>query len=197
MQVAGEILSAGLVRGRVEFCEFVGSADDGAVVHSRGGDAVDKIGDRGYAVHEYPEPGQGLRGLHDAVEGQRQRKHESGEVSGCFGVGESGDKHLRKGTGEDEELGGVEEDEALALGGLVGAEDGEVIGGEDENAEEELPGEFDDDVGGEEGGPGVGFGGAFAGFVEGALEEKARHDLLDKGGEDGGKHEDGEDDYRG
>jgi len=104
---------------------------------------------------------------------------------------------LRKGASEDEELGGVEPDEGLALGGLVDAEDGGIVGGEDKGAKEELPWEFDEDVGGEEGGPGVGFGGAFTNFVEGALEDETGHDLLDEGGEDGGEHEDGEDDCGG
>ncbi len=84
---------------------------------------------------------------------------------------------MREGGGEDKELDAEEEHEALAFGGLVGAEDGEVPRGPGEDSQEDLVGYLDGDVGYEEGDPGVGFRGAFAHFVEGALGYEAGHDL--------------------
>lgn len=88
--------------------------------------AINKIGQRTDSIHEYPEPGQRRRRLEDAVENQSQTEHESGDVAGCFGVRESGDEHVREGRCEDEELGAIEEDEALAVGGLDSVDGVEV-----------------------------------------------------------------------
>ena len=129
-QKIGEVRPAGLAERRIETAEFVGGAGDGAAVHPRGRHAVDEVGQRADAVHEDPEPGQRLRGLHDAIEGEDEREHEGGDVAGGCGIGEGGNEHLRKGAGEDEELHAEEEDEALALGGLD-AVDAVVVGGVD------------------------------------------------------------------
>jgi hypothetical protein len=42
--------------------------------------------------------------LEDAVEDEREREHERGNVACCYGVGEARDEHVRKGASEDEEL---------------------------------------------------------------------------------------------
>lgn len=79
---------------------------------------------------------------------------------------------------EDLKLDRVQQEQTLAFGGLVGAEDGEVETRPDDDRDEDLVGDLDEDVGEEEGFPGVGFGGPFAHFVQGALEDEAGHDLL-------------------
>lgn len=84
---------------------------------------------------------------------------------------------MGEGGGEYEELNGEQEHETLAFRRLVGAEDGEIPGCPDKNAEHDLVGDFDGDVGNEERNPGVGFGWSFMNFVERSLGDETRHDL--------------------
>lgn len=81
-----------------------------------------------------------------------------------------------EGAGVDEELDAEDEDLAL-LEGRLDAFDGVVVGCEDQDAEDDVVGDFDDDLSSHECDPGVGFGRAFADFVEVALSDEEWHDL--------------------
>lgn len=118
---------------------------------------------------------------------------EGGNSTGCFCVRQCCDEHMSEGAGEDERLDAEEKDKTLSVTALVSSVDGVVIAGEDEDAQEDLPWNFDKDIGYDESRPAVYFGRAFADFVQRALGDEYRHDLLDHCGIDGGQHEDTED----
>ena len=85
---------------------------------------------------------------------------------------------MREAGGEDVELDDEEEDQALALGFLGGAEDSEVEAGPGAYTEDDLPGEFGEDLGQDEDFPGIGSRGPFANFVEGSLGDEFGHDSV-------------------
>ena len=67
-KITREVLPACLASRGSKAREFVGGADDGLSVHPGCCDTIDEIGQGGYAVHKDPEAGEGLWGLHDALE---------------------------------------------------------------------------------------------------------------------------------
>ena len=73
---------------------------------------------------------------------------------------------MRKGGRKDEELYAEKKYEALGLGALVGAEDGEVPTSPNDDGNHDLVRYLDNHVCEEEGDPGVCFRWTFADFVE-------------------------------
>jgi len=114
-QEGRQVLLTGLAGGRAENRELGLRADDGSVVDLRRHHGCDPVGERRDAVHEDPEAGEGLGGLHDTVEGQREGEDERHDCRGGLCVGHGRDAHDGKGAGVDEKLDAEEQDQDLVL----------------------------------------------------------------------------------
>lgn len=192
LEVVGQVLAAGLVGRWVEDGHLDVAAYHIPPVEHCCGSAANPVGEWGHAVHEDPEAGEGVGGLHDTVEGQREGEEEGDDGTGGFGIRKSGNDHIREGACVDEELDEEKEDETLASGGLH-AHNGIVVASVNEHTHEDLVRNFDEDSGKHERLPAVRLAGSFADFIQSALSQEERDNLLDEGREDGTDHEEGED----
>ena len=128
------------------------------------------------AVHEDPESGEGVWGLHDTVEGKRHGEEEDDDGTGGFGVGEGGDGHVAECTGINEKLDTEKEDSSLGLG--VGDADNCVeVTGEDDHTGDDHVGKFDDDLGDHEGLPRVSLAGTLSDLIQRSLGNEVGHNL--------------------
>lgn len=86
--------------------------------------------------------------MEDTVESKDQREHQGGDCACGFGVREGGDDHIRVSRGENEQLDAEQQDKSLALGRLDTSSgiDWVIVGGVDDDAEEDLVRDFDGDV---------------------------------------------------
>lgn len=144
-EVRRHVVATCLASRWVEDVELRGRARHRAAVESGGSYAVNDIGQWGYPIHEDPETGQCLWGLHDTVKGQGERKKKRCDVAGCFCVGKCSDEHVCKGRSKDEELDAKQEDEALAFGRLDTI-DWVVVGAEYKYTQQDLIRNFDHNV---------------------------------------------------
>ena len=196
--VFGQVLPAGLARGRVEVRELDARADDARVGQAGREHAVHEVGKGRDAVHEDPEAGQGGGAGEDAAEDQGQREQQLRNVAGCLSCLDASDDHVGKGGSKHQEGPDQEEHKCAALvhlsvgDGVFVHADRVIPAKEDDDGHQRVPGQLDDDVGRDEDFPRVRLGRALADFVQGALHDEVRHGLLHDVAEDGHEHEDGE-----
>lgn len=159
---SGHVFPAGLASFRLEGEKFVGSACDSLVFETCGEESSDQVCERRDAVHEDPETWEGLWGSEDTTEDEREGEDQVSDVSSCFCGVHTRYDHVCERRGEEEEGEHEEEEEGAALRDGVGRDGvvveayGVVVGKEEEDGTEGVPGKFDDDVADHEDLPAVG-----------------------------------------
>lgn len=105
------------------------------------------------------------------VECERHGEKQRDDRSCSLSIRQSCDTQMRESTRVDEELDEIEQYQALAYRALD-ANNGVVVGCEDQDAHDDLIRNFHNHVGNEECFPGVGLAGAFTNFVKSALGDE-------------------------
>jgi len=97
------LLAGGGSAAGLEDTDFVARADDSSVVEHGGGHARNPVGERRYAVHEDPEPGESGWALHDTVEDQGHTEQQGDNSSSRLRIRKRSNDHMREGRCVDEQ----------------------------------------------------------------------------------------------
>jgi hypothetical protein len=149
-------------------------------VQSRRDDPAHPVGKGADPVHEDPKARERCGRLHHAAEESAHQGQENHDAAGSLRIRKCCNRHVGKCAGIEKELESEEEDEALLYGTLSGTENWKVEACVNEDASDNLEGNFDDDIGNEEGFPGVSLAWAFSNLVELPLGDEEGLDLVNK-----------------